>query len=475
MNESLLTAFDWTVLWPLLTLVAGTILCFLLGAFAPKNRHAPSLAFLAIAGAFALQGQLWKTGAGSAFRGLLLADSSYQILGASFLLLTAIAWGFSVSYLRDDEPRSEFYGLLLLAPAGMMLMAGAQNLLLLFLGIEILSIPLYLLCAFRHGRDESVESGLKYFLLGAFAAAFLLLGIALLYAATGSVDLIAIRAAAETLAADRQLLLRGGLAMLAIGLLFKASLAPFHFWTPDVYEGAPTPVTALMAAGTKAAAFAALLHIAPMFTGNFRSGLIAAALLTLVIGNFGALLQNNLKRMLAYSSVAHAGVLLIGVLAFPAAESAREAVLFYLIAYGFTVVGAFGCLAALQAQEGEHVAELDNLRGLSRRRPWQALALTLFLLSLGGMPPTAGFLGKYLVFAAAIDAEMTWLAVAGILFSVVALGYYLRIIVAMYMLPSASKASAPSSSDWQSRLATVAAALAVLAFGIQPSWLLRLV
>ncbi len=473
-----MTPNDWNVVFPMLALAAGSLLCILSGAFFQEKRLGGNIAILSIAAAFLLQARIWNLELGPVFEGLYISNSFTGLLGALFLLLTALAWGFSSFYLEEGDAADEFFAILLVAPIGMLFMAGAQNLLLLFLGVEILSIPLYFLCAFRKNRLESIESGLKYFLLGTFAAAFLLFGISLLYAASGSLDLGTIFAQKDSLIASQNGLFTAGLGLILVGLLFKASIAPFHFWTPDVYEGAPTPVTAYMAGATKAAAFGALFRVAVLFPENMIYWLGVAALLTLFVGNLGALVQTSVKRMLAYSGIAHAGILLIAIAAMGRSEGARSAVLFYLIAYGFTVAGAFGLMAHLEKLDGEKMTRYEGFQGLARRRPFAAALMALFLLSLAGIPPTAGFLGKYLVFAAAIETKSAWLiflAIAGILFSVVSLGYYLRVLVQMYMMQGEEPSAPAKGLPFYALVATGTAAGGVILFGVLPNVVLDLI
>ncbi|MBM4063498.1 MAG: NADH-quinone oxidoreductase subunit N, partial [Planctomycetes bacterium] len=344
-------------------------------------------------------------------------------------------------------------------------------------GLELLSVPLYALAAFRRNRPKSVEAGLKYFLLGAFAAAFFLYGAALLYAVTGSLSLDVFADPAQRAVILAKPMALVGVALLASSLFFKLSVFPFHLWVPDVYEGSPTPVTALMATGTKAAAFAFLVNAAVALPPSTATSLGVIALLTMAAGNLGALVQDDVKRMLAYSGIAHAGTVLLavagGLTGDPASGGAIEAGLFYMAAYVATAGGAFGLLAMLEG-EGDHMTSIGSLRGLAARRPYVAAALTLFLLSLGGIPATGGFLGKYLVFSVAVRADMVAIAVIGILLSVVALGYYLRVVVAMYMQPAAQGPAAPQPAPvtLPATFASALCAALVVVMGVLPGWFL---
>jgi NADH-quinone oxidoreductase subunit N len=359
---------------------------------------------------------------------------------------------------------------MLTATSGMVLMAGSRDLLVFFVGLELLSVPLYTLSGFRRAHKESVEAGLKYFLLGAFAAATYLFGAGLVYAATGSLTF----ARMDPVALQGSLALTGT-ALLAASLFFKVSVFPFHLWVPDVYQGAPSPVTTYMAMGTKAAAFAFLVPAAGVLMPASATPLLAViALLTMAAGNFAALVQTDVKRLLAYSAIAHAGTVLLAVAGMggnPQAYGATQAVLFYMAAYVFTAGGAFGIVTMLETQTGKPVT-IDSLRGLAKSRPGLAAALALFMLSLGGIPATGGFLGKYLVFSVAVRSGLVTVAVIGILLSVVALGYYLRVVVAMYMQPEMEgrgmPARARAGAGW---MALVCAAMVVV-LGLLPGWFL---
>ncbi|MDP6956851.1 MAG: NADH-quinone oxidoreductase subunit N, partial [Planctomycetota bacterium] len=364
--------------------------------------------------------------------------------------------------------------LLLTACLGMLVMAGARDLIVFFIGLETLSVPLYILAAFRRARSDAVEAGLKYFILGAFAAALFLYGSALLYGATGTLSLPELRAAGlgTPLAA-------AGVALIAASLFFKTSVFPFHLWAPDVYQGSPTPVTILMATGTKAAAFAFLLHAAFLLPAAAAGVVAVTALVTMALGNLGALVQTNVKRMLAYSGVAHAGTVLLalaGALRGDPLQGAdggapMQAVLFYMAAYAVTGAGAFGLLSLLEG-DGDERLELSSMAGLADKRPFLAAGLSLFLLSLGGIPATGGFLGKYLVFAVLVRADMLAVAVVGVLLSVVALAYYLRIIVAMYMRPRPDDLLPPITRRAPAAIAAVLCAAGVIYLGCFPRVLL---
>jgi NADH-quinone oxidoreductase subunit N len=405
------------------------------------------------------------------------AQSAWTIL---FALAGLIAFEFGQRYYREESALlAEHDVLMLTSIAGMVLMAGAADLLTFFVGLETLSVPLYALAGFRRARSESVEAGLKYFVLGAFAAAMFLYGSALVYAATGTISIETMRGLGSTL---HQPLALAGFALIVGSLFFKVSVFPFHLWVPDVYQGAPTPVTALMATGTKAAGFAFLLTLMGQNASNGRPVLPESAawiigwiaVLTMAVGNLGALVQTDLKRMLAYSGIAHAGTMLLAIAAGWAdtePHGAQDALLYYMVAYVFTTGGAFGLLAWLESEGGP--VTIESLKGLSQRKPLLACAMAVFMLSMGGIPPLGGFWGKYLVFSCAVRADMIPLAVIGVLMSVVALGYYLKVIVAMYMQPQTESRTAGLSVRWAAAIATGVCALIVVALGMMPSWVLE--
>jgi NADH-quinone oxidoreductase subunit N len=353
----------------------------------------------------------------------------------------------------------------------MLLMGGAADLVVVFLGLELMSLSVYVLAGIRRRSPTSAEAAIKYFLLGAFASGFLLYGIALVYGATGSTNLYAISFQLADGALVGRPMLGLGIAMLLIGFGFKVSAVPFHMWAPDVYDGAPTPVTAFMAAAVKAAGFAALIRVALVAFGEASAAWQVAiwwlAVLTMVLGNLVALAQRRLKRMLAYSSIAHAGYLLVAVAT--ASVAGSGAFLFYILAYTAMTVGAFAVLGAV-GRDGESDVLVDDLDGLAARRPWVAFAMTVFMLSLLGFPGTAGFIGKWLILTAAIDAGQVSLAILLVLASVVSAGYYLPVVMAMYMKPAPDGAVAERTSLLGAARAVVAVAVVVLLlFGVWPN------
>ena len=388
---------------------------------------------------------------GPGFSGLVQSDSFtffFRLLVGSVSFLVVLAAG---PYLdRERLPVAEFYALLFFATAGMGVLASAQELLTGFIGLEMSSISSYILAGYRRDSLKSSESAMKYFLLGSFATAFFLYGIALVYGATGTTRLDKMTAADVT---STGTLLKLGLAMILIGLGFKVAAAPFQVWTPDVYEGAPTPVTALFSAGPKAAAFALLLRIfatVPAATQYWFWAFWVLAALTMFAGNLGALVQTNMKRLLAYSSIAHAGYILVAFAAVTSmaqagsaeAAPAYAAVLFYLLSYALMKLGAFTVVSQLGGF-GEKNMSLDDYAGLSQRQPFVAAMLSIYLLSLLGLPVTAGFFGKFYIFKAAVNSHLISLAVLMAINSVIGAYYYLRVMVVMYMRePSAEAAAA---------------------------------
>jgi NADH-quinone oxidoreductase subunit N len=407
---------------------------------------------------------------------LLLADRSSE-RGGHFVADAAVTVGSATDRRQVSAAYSqtEVFPLTTFALAGMMLFASANDLLLMFVALEVLSLPLYLLCGLaRRRRLLSQEAAVKYFLLGAFASAFFLYGVALLYGYAGTVQLRGIaRAAAGSANSDLLLLL--GLALLVIGLLFKAGIAPFHSWTPDVYQGAPTPVTALMAACTKVAAFGAILRVFYVAFANtrwdWRPLIWGVAIASMVIGAVLAVTQTDVKRLLAYSTVANAGFIMVGVVALT--KTGISSTLFYLVAYGFTTVGAFAVVTLVRDPEGE-ATHLSQWAGLARRSPLLAAVFTFFMLAFAGIPLTSGFTSKFAVFAAAVDGGATPLVIVGVIASAVLAFPYLRIVVLMYLSdPAETGPSVIVPSAFTSAAVTLGA-LATLALGVAPQPILQL-
>ncbi len=401
-----------------------------------------------------------------ALDGFRFAMSTVFLLGA---ILTVM---LSLGYLgRERIIIPEYYLLVLLATLGMMFMSAGADLVVIFLGLELMSVSVYVLAGINRRSIFAAEASLKYFLLGAFASGFLLYGIALLYGATGTTNLTLIFVEITSLELQSNVMLVAGVALLLVGFGFKVAAVPFHMWTPDVYDGAPTPVTAFMAAAVKTAAFAALLRILFQALGPvdilWTEAAWWLAAITMVVGNLIALAQRQLKRMLAYSSIGHAGYLLVAVAS--GTELGVAATLYYLLVYTLMTLGSFAVLAAA-GRGGERELLIDDLNGLAGRRPWVAFAMTVFMLSLLGFPGTAGFIGKWYILSAAIDAKVWTLAIVLVGASVVSAGYYLPVIMAMYMKPAASETAHESVQVLgAARWVVGATALLLLVFGVWPN------
>jgi NADH-quinone oxidoreductase subunit N len=468
-----LPSIDLRAVGPPLVLAVTAGIVMLLDLLPPRNRK-DHLGFVGLAGvvvSLIVTLLMWGSDL-RAFRGMVALDGYVLFFTLIIGYATGLVLLLSIDYIRRQGVESgEFYALVLLAAVGMILMAGATDLIVIFLALEMMSLALYVLAGFFRGRMEAGEASMKYFLLGAFASGFFLYGIALVFGATGSTNLDRI-AAALGAGAGRDPLLTIGVGLLVVGFGFKISAVPFHLWTPDVYEGAPTAVTAFIATGSKAAAFAALLRVTTGAASLDWTGLFwVLAALSMTAGNVIALAQENVKRLLAYSSIAHVGYMLIGVVA--GGTLGHGSVLFYLLAYTFTTAGAFGVILLLE-REGREATALADYGGLAARHPMMALALSLFLLSLIGIPPTAGFVGKFYLFGAAVRAGYIWLAVIGALNSAVAAYYYLRVIVYMYMREPATGGATQAVPSVAGGLALVVALWGVVQLGVVPAPFLNL-
>jgi len=463
----------WRSIAPELALVGGGLLTLLIDAFRPRVRRdvlaALTLASVGLAAWFTFD--LHN-------RRAVVMQGTYAVDGVSLfaklILLATCAMAVLISYhylTRRRIHRGEYYPLLLFATAGMTLLAAANDLLLVFIALEVLSLPLYVLAGFARRDDGSQESALKYFLLGAFSSAFLLYGIALMYGATNTTSISGISQVVAT-AEPRLVFLAMG--MLAIGFCFKVAAVPFHMWTPDVYQGAPTSVTGFMAAGTKAAGFAALLRVFLVAFGplqwDWRPVLWIIAVLTMVVGAVVAITQTEIKRLLAYSSIAHAGYVLVAVIA--ATRDGTAAALFYLLVYAFMTLGAFAMVIA-SAPGGRERLSLSDWTGIGQRHPLFAGVMTLFLLSLAGIPPTAGFMAKFFVFSAAVSSGETGLVVVGVLTSAIAAFFYLRVIVAMW-LQDPDPGAMPLGPSPALVAGLAVAATVTIALGVWPQGLIEL-
>ena len=470
------TLLDFYAMLPMLILAVGGMALMLID-LALKPQHKQRGAWLAVLAFVAAGAASWALLGlqGTAFSGMLVVDSYAQVLGLVAIgagLLTVLT---SINYLRDRGiARNEYYVLLLFSVGGMVMMAAAHNLIIVFIALELLSIPLYVLAGFARPDTASEEAALKYFLLGAFASGFLLFGIALMYGALGTTDLALIASRVSAEGASPMLLF--GAALILVGLGFKVAVVPFHMWTPDVYEGAPTPIAGFMSVGAKAAGFAALLRVFVYALGSIQADWVLLvsiiSAVTMILGSIVAIAQTNLKRMLAYSSIASAGYILIGVAA--GNQIGVYGALFYLVAYLFTNLGAFAVLTAMARRSGEDQT-YQTYRGLYQRSPGLAIMMMIFMLSLAGIPLTGGFIGKYLLFASAIQAGLDWLAIIAVVTSVIAAFFYLRVIVDMFMRDAEPGHDVQPVNYRPLNFTVGLAAVGVLVLGIVPGVVITLV
>ena len=408
---------------------------------------------------------------GTQFNDMFKVDNFSLFFNIIFLVSTILVALISLSYLgRDDRKQGPYYLLILLATLGMMLMAAGNELIIVFLGLELMSLSLYVLAGYFRESPASSEAGMKYLLLGAFASAFFLYGIALIYGGAGTTNVPAI---AEAITApNKSPLLLAGMFLLIVGFGFKVAIVPFHQWAPDVYEGAPTTVAAFISAGPKAAGFAAFLRIfmeaLPNLQVEWSGVIIVLAMLTMTVGNVIAIAQTSIKRMLAYSSIAHAGYILIGLAA--ANNDGISSAMLYLLVYCVMNIGAFGAVILAKTEDGESLV-ISDYAGLGLRKPLLAMFMTIMLLSLAGFPPTAGFVGKFYIFKSAVQAGHIWLVIVGAINTAISAFYYLRVVVTMYMCEPEEElpfASYPSTLV----VGLVLAAIGVLLIGILPSLML---
>jgi NADH-quinone oxidoreductase subunit N len=435
---------DWNALSPAVALVGGLCIVLLLGlarARSMRTQVVPILALLTFAVTAGLCIWQWNENA-SIIEGALAMDDFSRGLTLLFcaagIATVLLSWR---SAAAAEAGEGEYYALLITSVLGMLLLVAAENFVTLFIGFELLSIPLYVLCATHMRREHSLESGLKYLIIGSVGSATLLYGLALIYGATGSTDFAGVAAAAGDVSDDPLML--AGVALVVAGLAFKASVAPFHQWTPDVYEGAPTPITAFMAVATKAAAFGVLLRLFDVAlisaSGTWAPALATLAVITIVIGNVGAIGQSSLKRLLAYSSVAQAGYMLAGVVV--STRLGIQATIFYLAGYVLMNMAAFAVVVARE-RETERGDDISSLYGLGADRPMLAWPMTIAMLSLAGFPATVGFFGKLYLIQAAVDNEYAWLGVVIVIGSAISLVYYLRVIAAVWMRPASDAVAA---------------------------------
>ncbi|MFH0777316.1 MAG: NADH-quinone oxidoreductase subunit N [Candidatus Eisenbacteria bacterium] len=455
---------------PFTLVVFSAVLVVLVDLFldASRKRLLPWLSILGLVAPAAVLGAWWGREV-NGFGGVVGLDKLSSFFELLFLLGTLLVILVSSSYARrENVERGEYYSLLLFATSGAMLMAAALDFVVFFLGLELLSVSLYVLSGFLRERVRSVEASMKYLVLGAFASGFFLYGVALFYGATGSTAYAGMQAMLQSASEVPSTLVYGASALLLVGLCFKMGAVPFHMWVPDVYEGAPTSVTAYLATVSKAAAFAAFLRIFGTGLASVQVDLAkvlwVVAVATMTLGNVAALAQTNVKRMLAYSSVAHAGYLLVALTA--AGEAGYASVLFYTLTYMFMTLGAFAVITVLRREDAEAL-EIGHYSGLARRYPFVSAAMALFMVALSGIPPTGGFFAKFYVFSAAVRAGYVDLAVIGVLNSLVSAYFYLRIVFLMYMKEEGERID--HSLSLSTATAIVICILGILLTGLVPS------
>jgi NADH-quinone oxidoreductase subunit N len=442
---------DYAGIAPVIALTVGLVVILMSGVFSTTKRWAPGLAVITLAATAGLL--IWKWGENlSLVSGALRVDDL-----AISISLIAVLTAFTTILLSvreraaDEAGHGEYYALLIGSVLGMVLLSEAENLVTFFVAIETLSIPLYILCATNLRREGSLESGLKYLIVGSLGSATLLYGMAFIYGGTGSTDFAGIAHGIEVKGMLHDPLILIGIALAAVGLAFKTSIAPFHQWTPDVYQGAPTPITSFMAVATKAAAFAVFIRFFVVALGpeigDWQMGLAILAAISIVVGNVGALGQNSLKRLLGYSGVAQAGYMLGGLVV--ASEKGISSLVFYLAIYLFMNLGAFAVIVARE-RETPYGDDIRGVRGLGAERPALAWPLTISMLALAGLPATAGFIGKLYLIEALVEGNYLWLAIFIVGGTMISLAYYLRVVAAMWMRPETEVgvpgAAGPSST-----------------------------
>lgn len=472
-----MTGNDYILLIPQFIVIIGGMALMLLEPFTSperKSRLARIAVLATVVAALSLMPQ-WNIRPRTIFQGMFIVDNFSVFFQWLFLVIAGVSAFISMRFNeRESINRGEYYALLLFACSGMSMMAASGDLIFTFIGIEILSIATYILAGFKRSDARSNESSLKYFLLGSFATAFMLYGISLIYGSTGSTNYQMIRGLLS-LQADIQITTMVGMGLLLVGFGFKIAIVPFHSWAPDVYEGAPTPVTAFMTVGPKAAGFAALIRILvqalPVLDENWSSILWLIAILTMTLGNVVAVRQKNVKRMLAYSAIAHAGYLLIGIVS--NSDMGFSAVLFYLVVYTIMNLLAFSIILSF-SQTGDYRVNLDDYVGLARKAPFAAAALSLALISLAGIPLTGGFMGKFYLFSAAVQKGYIGLAIIGVLNSVVSVYYYFRLLVLMYMREPGEDSLQPEPIGWPMRIIIGMGIVGILWLGIFPDQILTL-
>jgi NADH-quinone oxidoreductase subunit N len=467
-----LPEIDLYLIAPEIVITIFGFLVLMVDVFSPKKEKKGYLGVISLIGiliAFFYTLPLMGS-VSSGFGGMFTSDGYALFFKITFMIIAFLTVLISMGYAhREGIDFGEYYALILFATLGMMLMAAGTHLIIIFLGLETMSISIYILAGMMREDRKSVESALKYFLLGAFATGFLLYGIALLYGATGSLYLKDIAAYISSKNLLRNPMLLMSLVFLTIGFGFKIASVPFHMWTPDVYEGAPTSITAFMATGVKAAGFSALVRVffsaLPAFRPDWTSIMWVIALATMTLGNIVAISQTNIKRMLAYSSIAHAGYILVAFVA--GNDLGTSGILFYLMAYAFMNLGAF-TVVILLGKKGEENTLINDYAGIGFKHPLLAAAMTIFLLSMAGIPPLGGFMAKFYVFSAAVKEKFYWLAILGVLNSAISVYYYLRVTVLMYFRESEREITGLQFSP-ASVFALILAVIGTLYMGIFPA------
>ncbi|MDP3025453.1 MAG: NADH-quinone oxidoreductase subunit N [candidate division Zixibacteria bacterium] len=471
---------NWQVITPQIILAVFGFVLLLLEAFLPKDKKGilPHLAWIGIALSFFFSVNLFGSGF-SGFNGMALADNFALFFSFIFLISSFLVVLLSISFLkREEQVRGDYYALLLFATLGMMLMASSFDLIVIFLGLEIVSVSLYILSGFRKKDPKSNEASMKFFLMGSFATSFLIFGIALIYGNFGTTNLEKILFLAPfsgVFAGASEFLLYAGIGFLIVGFGFKIASVPFHMWMPDVFEGAPTPIAGFISAGPKAAGFAALLRIFLLAFSSIKPDWTLIfwilAVLSMTTGNLLALWQTNLKRLLAYSSIAHGGYILIAFVS--GSNSAISGVLFYLSAYILMNLGAFAVIISMGSKEKEGTDLYKEYAGAGLKNPFLGVFMAIFMLSLAGFPPTAGFFAKFYIFSSAIKSGYLGLVIIAVINSLISVYYYLRVIVYMFMRPSAEEVK-PVSIPFSLGLVILLTGIGILALGILPQELLNL-
>jgi len=471
-------ASDMALIVPELFLTAAGLVLLIMATVVPRAQEKQialwSIASLVVTGVLLAIPASSGQAARSAFGGMFAADGFALFFKVLILAAVVVTILFSLRFVGESPyPSGEYYGLLLFATVGMMFMVSGTHLISIYVALELMALSQYVLAGYFKRETKSIEAAAKYFILGAFSSGILLYGLSLVYGATGSLFLAGV--AKSIITGPKSPLLVLGIILVACGLFFKIASAPFHVWAPDVYEGAPTPISAFFAVGPKLAAYAIFARI--FFSGfgpnssDWTPIIAASAALTMVVGNVGALMQQNVKRMLGYSSVGHAGYALLGLLAYGSKDFGLSSILIYLTAYALMNLGAFGLVILLETK-GYAGESVDDFNGLARKNPLAAGVMVLFLLSLAGIPPTAGFVGKYLLFSAAMQAGWAWLSLLAVLMSAVSLFYYFRIVRAMYLVEGTGELR------WKEEPAVAVAILVcaagTLAVGVYPQPLIAL-